>query len=67
MENQKGGVFAKLSEPDETFIFPIPDSRITCSTFNIDVKLYSHEKSFNLNLVKIQLNDDLIKPILLKL
>jgi hypothetical protein len=62
--NQKGGTVTKLSEPDGTFIFPISDPRITWSTFNTDIKLYSYEESFNLNLVKIQLNDDLTKPIL---
>ena len=64
MFNHNGGTVSKLYEPDETFIFPHKDSRIKWETFNIEIDLYEIKESCNINLVKINLNNDITKPVL---
>jgi predicted esterase len=68
MLNQKGGevIVTKQDEPDESFKFPIPDKKISFSTFKVDLTLYEKDYCCNLNLVKIQLDDTNTndKPIL---
>jgi len=59
--NQRGGTVTKLYEPDSTFTFPTRDPKITWNTFETNIRLYTDENSFNLNLVKIQLNEDMTK------
>ena len=62
--NQKGGTLTKLDEPDGSFQFPVPDKRITYSTFSVNGNLYDKDFTLNLNLVKIKLDDEPNKPVL---